>query len=65
MTELEVLTVSSVEFDEAPSLYSSLVKPGHMVQVVERSGAATVVMSGVDFDGLNTTIELLTEAGDQ
>jgi hypothetical protein len=56
MTELEVLTVSSVEFDEAPERYRCQAVLGHIVRVVEPSGAATVIMSEQDFAGFNTRV---------
>ena len=63
-TAPEVTKVSSAEFDKDPERYRAQATPGHIVQVIEPSGATTVIMSEADFAGLQTTIELLSNPHD-
>jgi len=58
--EPEMITVPLDEYNKDPERWRVQVSPGHIVQVLEPSGATTVLMSGQDFESFKATSEILS-----
>jgi hypothetical protein len=58
MTTETIARVPSEDFDKDPERYLAQATPGHILQVVARSGGTTVIMSEEDFEAYKAAGEL-------